>query len=53
MNHSEYSALQTLMRNGVSVRDKVIYRANNMGIKVWGAVDFLVHYCGYTLAGKR
>jgi len=40
------SAVECIKRNGGMVADKGIFY-QNPGIKILGAIDFLVKYCGY------
>lgn len=47
----EMTAVSMCSRNGVkvAVHSKVISEAKNSGIRVWGAIDYLVNHCGYSL----
>lgn len=41
------SAKKAIERNGGKIKGKVIYFPK-AGIKMLGAIDYLVNYCGYT-----
>jgi hypothetical protein len=50
MKYDESSARMRLRDNGISTDGKVIEisRGNNVGIRLWGAIDFLCNYCGFS-----
>ena len=43
------AAINRLRNNGIQVSDKVVEIPKNksVGIKLWGAIDYLRHYHGY------
>lgn len=42
----KHTALAAIQRNGGKIKGKIIYFMN-AGIKMQGAIDYLVNYCGY------
>lgn len=50
--HDESKDLRSFSRVGkVSIGDKTLRLSKyaNVGIKTWGKIDFLTHYCGWML----
>ena len=49
MEWTEASALECCRRNKIRVdlKEKKVYMAKCPGLKLWGAIDYLVHYCKY------
>ncbi len=47
-NYNEGSALAKV-RGGVEVKGKTLTVRGSLGVKSWGAVDFLKNHCGYTV----
>jgi len=45
------SARTTILRNGGKIVDKKII-INSPGIKILGAIDYLINYCGYFRGGE-
>jgi hypothetical protein len=50
MKYDESSARMRLRDNGISTDGKLIEisRGNNVGIRLWGVIDFLCNYCGFS-----
>jgi len=42
-------AISCVIRAGGRVEGLAIVRPPHPGIKVWGAIDYLTHFCGYKL----
>lgn len=52
--HDEASVIRSLMKkrgeikvDAITKTIEVIKNASNVGIRTWGKIDYLVHYCGY------
>lgn len=49
MKYNEHSATRRLMRNGINVRGTNVYAVpGTVGIKLLGAIDYLVDRCNFT-----
>jgi hypothetical protein len=45
------SAINRLLMNGINVdsdRKTIVFSGRIPGIKLWGAIDYLCHRCGYS-----
>jgi hypothetical protein len=47
--YSEKLAIERAIRGGAVIGNKSI-SAKDVGINTWGAVDYLVKHCGFSLA---
>lgn len=52
--HDEASVIRSLMKkrgeikvDAITKTIEVVKNASNVGIRTWGKIDYLVHYCGY------
>lgn len=52
--HDEASVIRSLMKKRSEIKVDVITKtievvknASSVGIRTWGKIDYLVHYCGY------
>ena len=52
--HDEASVIRSLMRkrgeikvDAITKTIEVVKSASSVGIRTWGKIDYLVHYCGY------
>lgn len=54
MKHTEQDALEILARNKVKVypEDKLIH-VKNVGIKLWGVIDYLKNHCKYKVVKEK
>jgi hypothetical protein len=50
MKWTEDKAITSLVKKRVRVysKERTIH-VKSVGIKLWGAIDYLVHYCGYRI----
>jgi hypothetical protein len=47
---TEEKAIKSLRTGGATVQGKAVAVTATIGIRLWGAVDFLVNHCGYRLS---
>ena len=55
MRHDESGALKSFARVGkidAARKTLTLPKGATVGIKTWGKVDFLTHYCGWSLVAK-
>lgn len=52
--HDEASVIRSLMKkrgeikvDAITKTIEVVKNASSVGIRTWGKIDYLVHYCGY------
>ena len=52
--HDEASVIRSLMKkrseikvDAITKTIEVVRNASSVGIRTWGKIDYLVHYCGY------
>lgn len=52
--HDEANVIRSLMKKRGEIKVdaitkviEVVKNASNVGIRTWGKIDYLVHYCGY------
>lgn len=45
--YTEETAVKRLTKNRVKVENKTIVISGNIGLKLWGPIDYLLNHCKY------